>query len=148
MRKINSNFSMNKKGDFKNIFYGIIIFSALMIAASYVIVEQGTKYNSGLVSDLGSLNHLDEVAQEANTQKSSLSPDDPQPGTDSEANTFKGVYGILTSIFTPYTIISETAVDIGGRFQIPDYVITTIVTILLISITFGLIAIIFRLGKS
>lgn len=143
--------TMNRKGvQFKDALFSIIIFSVIIIAVGVIISGSNNTYNSGLNYDLGELNKLDEVSRDSNTAKQKISPNDPDPGENAEANTFKGVYGILTNIFQSFNLVFGEEGMLGNvaeRFGIPTYVVQMIVSFMIIGITFSLIGVIFRLGK-
>ncbi len=142
---------MNKKGfEFKSGLFAIIAVSLFVIAFGVIISEQATVYGSDAVSEIDVYNRLDNVSSIANSGRSSISPNDPDPGNDPEASTFRGVYGILTNIFTSFDIVlgqDGMIKTVTEQFGIPDYVTQGILTIILIGITFSLIAVIFRLAR-
>jgi len=143
---------MNKKGlEFKNFFFALIAFSMFIIASGTIIGEWNIKYGSGLDNDLGAFNKLDSITNDTLNKKGKISTTDPAPGEDAEAQTFRGVYGIMGAIFSSFDIVigdDGLINSIFDRFQIPDYVKQGIIAAMLISIIFTLIAIIFRLGRS
>lgn len=143
---------LGKKGlEFRSAFFSIIMFSAIIIAIGVIISDSNDKYNSGIDYDLGGLNKLDAVSEDANLQKGKITPDDPDPGTDAEAKTFRGVYGILTNLFDSFEIVfGEDGMlgTVADRFGVPAYVIQMIIAFMVIGIAFALIAVIFRLGRS
>lgn len=143
---------MNKKGlEFRSALFSIIMFSAVIIAFGVIISDSSSKYGSNIDYDLGELNKLDDVSQDANTQKGRISANDPDPGTDAEANTFRGVYGVLTNIYSSLSLVfGEDGMlgQVADRFGVPAWVIQMIVAFMVIGITFALIAVIFRLGRS
>jgi hypothetical protein len=143
---------LNKRGfQFSDGFYSIIAISALVIAFGVILAQQAPIYNPSVSDELTSLNRLDNVSDLAGDQRTSISPNDRDPSEDAEANTFKGVYGILGNIFTSFDLIignDGMIDDVTEMFGIPPYVRQTIVAIILIAITFSLIAVIFRLARS
>lgn len=138
--------------EFKGAIWGLLIFSMIIVAASVIINENATMYGSGISSDLEQdFNKLDDLSNTAESQKGKISPQSGEANSDFETGTFKGVYAIITNIFEPFRMIfgDNGMIDaITERFGIPNYVRITIVTGLIFSIIFGLVAIIFRLGKS
>jgi hypothetical protein len=143
---------MNKRGlQLQNAFYALIVFSVIMISIGIVINSSSSYYNSGVTSDLGSLNRLNEVSGEVNTQTTKLSPTDPDPGQDAESNTFRGVYGIISNIYSPFKqVFGQDGIidELSFRFGIPDYVRIMLISMILIAFTMALVGIIFRLGRT
>lgn len=142
---------MNKKGlEFKSGLFTIVAISLLVIAFGVIISEQAEVYNSDAVSELGAYDKLDEISETSGGYRNRLSPDDPDPGEDAEANTFRGVYGILTGIFSSFDIIlGEDGMlnSLVVQFGLPSYVRQGIITFVLIAIAFSLMAVIFRLAR-
>lgn len=145
-------FQMNKKGlQFQKAFYSIIAFSVIIIAVGVLFNDYSTGYGYENPSDLGNLNRLDNISQDVNVQKGQVSANDPDPGSNAEANTFRGVYGIIANIFSPFEIVfgdNGMISSLSQRFGIPDYVGNMIVALMIVAFTFSLIAIIFRLGRN
>ena len=143
---------MNKKGlQFKDAFFSIIGFSLIIIAVGLIITNWSDAYGSGVSSDLGEYNKLSDLSETATGQKGVLSPNDPDPSQDAEANTFKGVYGIITGTFSSFDLVFGSdgmLQSVKDRFHIPNYIIQAIITFMLFSITFAIIAIVFRLSRS
>lgn len=141
----------NKKGaSLKMAFFALIAFSVVIIAIGQNLAFWDSNYGTGMTSDLGEFNKLDDVSSVAQDQKGSVSPGDDDPGDDPEASTFKSVFGILTNIFTPFKVVfgqGGMLDSLQERLGIPDYIIQAIATMMIISLTFTIIAIIFRLGK-
>lgn len=143
---------MNKKGlEFRGAIFSIILFSTIIIAFGVIVTDSSTKYPTGETYDLGELNKLDQVSSDANVQKGRISANDPDPGTDAEANTFRGVYGVLTNIYSSLSLVFGEGGMLGNladRFGVPTYVIQMLITLMIVGITFALIAVIFRLGRA
>lgn len=142
---------MNKKGvEFKSAFFAMIIFSMCVIAIGVMITGYEDGYDVGVSSDLEEYDKLDEVSADALGQKSAIGANDPDPSEDAEANTFRGVYGILVNIFSSFDLVFGSdgmLQSVANRFNVPSYVIYGIVSMMMIAITFSLIAIIFRLAR-
>ena len=142
---------MNKKGlELKQGLFSIIAVSLAVIATGTIITSWDDKYNSGVSSDLDVFNKLNETSDFAGSSRGRISPNDPDPSEDAEANTYRGVYGILTNIFTSFdTVMGNDGMinEVTNRYGIPDYIRQGIIAMILLGITFALIAIIFRLGR-
>lgn len=143
---------LNKKGvQIKSGFFAVIAVSMFVIAIGIIVGGWNTAYGSGIESDLGAFNKLDNVSSDVNIQKGRLSPNDPEPSGDPESNTFRGVYGILTNIYQSFDLVfgNEGMLDsVTTRLGIPDYVRQGLIALMVAALTFALIAIIFRLGRS
>jgi len=143
---------MNKRGiEFKSAFFAIIAISMVVVAVGVIVEQWDTAYSSGLSSDLGDFNKLDDVSVTARSQQEGVISQTADPGADFEATTFRGVFGIINNIFDPFRIVfgdNGMLDSVTERFGMPDYVRQGIVTMMIIAITFTLVAIIFRLPRS
>ncbi len=143
----------DKRGlELKNAFFAILVFSIVIIAVGVIVGEWGTKYNSGVTSDLEEYNTLPEVYSDIQTQKGKITPDDPEPQRqDAESSTFLGSYGIMTTVFKSFDLVlNEGGMldSISDRFDIPDYVVQFLVAAMTVAIIFTLVAIVFRRNKA
>ena len=143
---------MNKRGvDLKSAFFAVIVVSAVIISFTVWIGSWELNYGANIDADLSDFDRLDSVSGNIQSQTGRLSADDPDPGQDAEASTFRGVYGILTNIFQPFSVVfgqEGMLQSVQDRYGLPSYLRQMIVGMMLVAITFTLIAIIFRLGKS
>ena len=137
--------------EFKLTMFAVIVFSMIIVAAGIIISEQGSRYGSAVTSDLGEdFNKINEISSTAESQKGNINPQSGEASSDYEAETFRGGYGIITSIFAPLRVVFGSGgmiQAVGERFGIPTYVILTLTTMMIIAITFGIVAIVFRLGR-
>lgn len=142
---------MNKKGfEFKSGMFAIVAIALLVTAFATIISQQSDKYNSGATSELDNYNKLSEISGTAESYEGSLTPEDPEPGQDPESNTFRGVYGIITGIFSAFNVVTGEGGMIDSvitQFGIPSYVRQGVVTLIFVAITFSLVAVIFRLSR-
>lgn len=140
---------MNRKGiAFKDALFSIIVIGMVVTAVGVIISGWSDNYGASVDLNLNDFNENDEIASETGSQQKRLSPSDPEPGTDAESNTFRGAFGILTSIFEPFRVVfgDNGMLDaVTERFGLPDYIRQGIVTMMILSIIFALIAVIFRL---
>jgi len=147
---------MNKKGlIFKDAFFAIIIASMAIIAAGVWIGEWNTTYNSGLTYDLNAYNKLNDISNDASSQQGNISVKSSFASTDTnfEGTSLRGVFGVLNNIFTPFRVVFGDGglIDsVTERWGLPDYVRQGFVTMIIIAITFALVAIFFRIpgGKA
>lgn len=143
---------MNNKGfQFKDGFFSIIVVSMLVISYGTILVEWNKKYGQSENPDLDSFNKLSEISDITQQGRGKITPENQDPGENAETNTFRGVYGILTGMYSTFDIVIGNGGlidDLTNRFDIPDYVRQGIVAMILVSITIGLITVIFRLGRS
>jgi hypothetical protein len=141
----------DKRGaELRYIFYAIVVVSMAVIAIGINMTEWSNKYDSGVDPDLSGFDKLEEISGVATGQQRSISPDDPDPGIDAEATTFRSVFGILTNIFSPLrTVIGTDGMieEARVRMGLPDYIIRGSITLMIFAVIFTLIAIIFRIGK-
>lgn len=137
--------------EFKSTFWAIVMFSMIIFAAGVMINEQSKQYDSTLVSDLGGFNKLDSLSDSAGVQKGSLNPQSSETSSDYEAQTYRGVYGIISNIFSPFSVVlgKDGILQLAVvRWNIPPYIYLGFITLFVFAIIFGIIAIIFRLGRT
>jgi len=141
---------LNKKGvGLRNAFFAIIIASVAIIAIGAIIGEWGTKYDSGINYDLSEYDKLDEMSKESQLQKDKITPQDANPGSDNfESTTFRGGYGILGRIFSPFTSVFNMLESLELKFGLPPYIVEAVLTLMFFALIFAIIGIIFRLGKT
>lgn len=135
----------------KSAFFAIIALSVIMIASGIIINDWSIAYNSGITSDLDNFNKLNEISKTAGVQQGNINPQSGEASSDFETETFRGAYGIITNIFAPLRIIfgNNGMIDsITERFGLPDYIRQAIVTMIIFSLIFTIIAIVFRLGRT
>jgi hypothetical protein len=136
----------------KNAFYAVLIFSALIIASGVIIVDWYNQYGVNTPGSLEEYNTLQTVYGDIQSQEEKITPNDPSSGDLSfESNTYRGVYGILTSVLTSFKLVTAEGgmIDsISNRFGIPSYVSQLIIAMILISLITGIAAVIFRLARS
>jgi len=136
--------------NFKTTLWAILVFSMLIVAAGVIVDERAEAYSSTASSDLGGdFNKINDLSGTAELQKGRINPQSGEASSDYEAETFRGGYGIITSIFAPLRVVFGDGGMIDAvteRFGIPDYIRITLVTMFMFAITFGIIAIVFRLG--
>lgn len=142
---------MNKKGlEFKAGFFAIIAISMAVLAYATIIDQQAIKYGTSAVSEVGGYDKLSEVAGTARGYENSTTPEDPEPGEDAETGTFRGVYGIITGLYSAFNLVTgdDGMIDSAvTQFGLRPYVYKGIITFMFIAIAFSLVAIIFRLAK-
>jgi len=142
----------NKKGlQLKSAFFAIIAIALVITSIGLWINDWNTAYSSGLVYDLDEYNQLSEVSGVAGSQQSDVAVKSTNTGEDFEGTSIRGVYGILTNIYAPFRIVfgDNGMIDnFTERFGIPDFVRQGLVTFMIIAITFTLVAILFRLGRT
>jgi len=143
---------MNKKGlVFKDAFFSILIVSLSIIAVGVWIGDWNINYSSGLTYDLQDYNELDAMSNEAQSQKGNISVkssfDAGQGATNFEGTSLRGVFGILNNLYTPFSVVFGDGGMIDSvteRWGLPDYIRQGVVTMMIMSITFALVAIFFR----
>ncbi len=143
---------MNKKGlVFKDALFAIIFVSVSIIAIGVWIGDWNIQYNSGLTYDLGTYDELRSVSSTAQSQKGNLSVksafDAGQGATNFEGTSIRGAFGVLNNIFTPFRVVFGNGgmIDsLTARWGLPDYIGEALLTIMIISLTWALIAIFFR----
>lgn len=140
---------MNKKGlQLKSAMFSVIAASIVIIAVGVIIGEWGLEYDSGLNYDLSEYESLKEFSEEARSQKSQITPQDPDPGSgDFEGKLFRGGYGIIGRIFLSFRSIFNMLESVETRFGLPSYLTEGLLSLIFFSFIFTIIAIIFRLPQ-
>jgi len=142
----------DKRGlEFKLAFFAVITISAIIISLGAWIDEWNVDYSAGLVYDLDEYDKLSELSTEAEKQSGNISVRTSTQDENFEGTSIRAVFGILNNIYAPFRIVfgNDGMIDsLTDRFGIPDYIRQTIVTMMIIAITFALIAIFFRRNKA
>jgi len=142
---------MNKKAfEFKSAFFAIIALGLVITAVGIIVSGWNDTYNSGLSYDLDEFNQLSSVSSEAQSQQQGVVIKSTNTGETFEGTSIRGVFGILNNIYAPFKIVfgdNGMLDSITERFGIPDYIRQGLVTMMIIAITFTLVAILFRLSR-
>ena len=142
---------MNKKGlEFKSSFFALMAVSMVIVATGIIVGGWSDFYGSGVDYDLGEFDRTEDVYGNATDQQTKLSPTSRNLIDNFEASTFRGVFGIITTIYTPFKIVFADGGMIDSvteRFGIPNYVRQGLVTFIIVAFTFALVAVIFRLSR-
>ena len=138
--------------EFKSSLFAIIIVGILITAVGIIINGWAVEYNSGQISDLDVLNKNPEIQTNVEGMKGVINPQSGEASSDFETTTFRGVYAIVTGkyIWDSFRLIfgdNGMLEIIAERFGLPNYVVAGIISLLIISIIFSLVAIIFRLSR-
>lgn len=136
--------------EFKSAFFAVIVAGIVIAAVGVSVDSWNTKYQSGLTYDLASYDKVNDVSSYTGNYSKKISPNTPDQGSDAEASTYRGVYGIISNIFSPFRAVFGEGgmVDaVSERFGLPDYFRQGIIAMMIGAITFTLIAIIFRLTR-
>lgn len=134
--------------EFNKVFISLTIVSMVIIGIGLTLGEWNTIYNSGITYDLTEYNKLDNLTVEASTQKDKVVPQDDSIGTgDYEGKILSGAYGLLGRIFSPFTLAFNMLESLENRFSLPSFIAEGLISILIFSMIYALIAIIFKLGR-
>lgn len=137
--------------EFKSALFAIIIVGVVVIATGIIVNQWGGDYGEGTVSDLSDYNRLTNTSDAAESQKGNINPQSGEASSDFETETFRGGYGIITNIYSSFRVVfgNNGMIDnVTERFGLPDYIRQALVTMIMIAITFTIIAIVFRLGRT
>ena len=133
---------------FKNAFFAIIIASVAILAVSVWVGEWNTDYGDGLTVDLADYDQLDEVSGEAVDQEENIAVKTSfNKGDDFEGTSLRGVFAVLNDLYRPFRVaFGEGGMldSLTDRWGIPDYVRQALVAMMIIAITWAIIAIFFR----
>lgn len=142
---------MNKKGlEFKLAFFAIIGLSMIIVAATLMLTTWNTQYDSNINPDLDEFNKLNDISAVAEDQQSRISPQSSDPGSDFEARSFRGAFGIINSVFSSFSVLLGSGGMINAvavRFGMPSFIAQGIVSMMVIAIVMAIVAVIFRLTR-
>ena len=141
----------NKKAlQFKSAFFAVIALGLVITAVGVIVSGWNNTYNAGLLYDLNEFNELDSMTSESQSQQTGVNIKSANSGIDFEGTSIRGVFGILNNIYAPFRVVfgdNGMLDSITERFGMPDYIRQSIVTMMIIAITFALVAIFFRLSR-
>ena len=142
----------NRKGlQFRNAFFALLVIGMVVTAFGVIINEWNTYYQAGLTYNLGSLDRSSEVSTTVEGYQTKVSPTSPEIGSDYQSNTLVASYGVITNLMTPFSVVfgDNGMLDaIASLVGLPDYIVKTIVTMMILAVVFALVAIIFRLWRT
>lgn len=143
---------MNRKGlQFRNAFFAVLIIGMAVTAFGIIINEWNIYYGSGLTYNLGGLDRSGEISTTIEGYQTKVAPSSPDIGNDYQSNILQSVYGVITNLMAPFSVVfgDNGMLDaIASMVGLPDYVTKTIVTMMILSVVFAVVAIIFRLWKT
>lgn len=135
----------------KAVFFGAVIFGFLLIASAYWYNGWNEIYNVGSKADISGLSQEENLETISTEHQRQINPASGEASSDFETETFRGGYGIISSLHNTFSFITgEEGIihTLTVRYGIPSYIITTILALFSFAITMTIIAIIFRLGRS
>lgn len=142
---------MNKKGlEFKLAFFALIAVSVSIIAVGSWIQQWNEDYDSNLSYDLGEYDKTSFIQNETSSQQGKIPITSTSTGEEFEGTSIRGVFGVLNNMYNSFRIVfGENGMldSIGTRFRIPTFITQGIVAMMIIAITFALVAIFFRLPR-
>jgi len=140
---------INKKGmQFKSALFAIVIVGLVIFAIGIWFGEWNTTYSSGLTYDLGEYNKVSNVSGIAEEQQGSININSANTGESFEGTSIRGVFGVLNNIYSSFRTVYNMIDSAVERFGLPSIVSQVLITLIIIAITFALVAIIFRLGRT
>lgn len=150
IQKINTK-KMNKKGlEFKLAFFALIFITMAVAAIGSWINIWSDEYNSNLTYDLNEYGTSSAIQNETNSQQQKVQIKSTSTGEQFEDTSIRGVFGILNNIYSPFRLVfGENGMldSLAKRFHAPSYIVQTLVAMMIVSITFTLVAIFFRLAR-
>ena len=139
---------MNKKGfQIKSGLFAIITMGIIVMAVGYWIDEWNTDYNSGLTYDLEGYSKLDEMSDYATNTKGNISAQSSYDEGSFEGTSLRGVFSVMNNIFTPFDVVfgkGGLISTIQKEWGVPTYIITGIISIMILAIIFAIIKLFFR----
>lgn len=145
------NLKKDKRGlEFKKGLFALIVVSMSIYGIGIWVGEWSNKYDSGITYDLYEYNELDTLSSYATSTKGDLatkSSFDTTSGGDFEGTSLRGAFSVINNIFTPFNVVFGEGgmIDsIEDRWNIPDYIVIGIISMMILSIIFAIIALFFR----
>jgi len=133
---------------FKNAFVAILVASVAVIAISAWVGEWNTDYDAGLTVDLDDYDQLDDFSDEAIDQEGDISVKTSfNKGDDFEGTSLRGVFAVLNDLYRPFrAVFAEGGMidSLEDRWGMPEYISKGLLAIMLVAITWAIIAIFFR----
>ncbi len=133
---------------FKNAFFAILVASAAIIAVGLWIDEWNTDYDAGLTTDLSDFDKLDEFTGEAAGQEGNISVQSSFRGSeDFEGTSLRGVFRVLNDLYRPFRMVfgQDGMIDsLEDRWGMPEVISQLLFAMMIIAITWAIIAIFFR----
>ena len=146
---------INKKGlIFKNALFALIIISMVIVGIGIWVNEWSDKYDSGIDYDLGNYNQLDTLSSYATSTQGNLSTKssfDTTSAGDFEGTSIRGAFSVINDIFTPFNVLfgeGGMISSIQDRWNLPNYIVIGIISMMILAIVFALIALFFRKADS
>lgn len=143
---------MNKKGlQFRNAFFAVIVLGVIVVSVGIIIGDWSTYYDSGINYNLGGFDQSSSVYDTTGIYVNSTNPNSPDIGTDYQSNIYQSAYGIVTNLISPFAMVfgeNGMLYSIATLFNIPNYIIIAIVTMMMIALVFAFISIIFKQFKN
>ena len=145
----------SKKGlIFKNALFALIIISMVIYGIGIWVGDWSEKYDSGITYDLGNYNQLDTLSSYATSTQSELatkSSFDTTSAGDFEGTSIRGAFSVVNNIFTPFNVLfgeGGMISSIQDRWNLPNYIVIGIISMMILAIVFALIALFFRRADS
>jgi len=136
--------------EFKSAFFAIIALGLVITAVGVIVSGWNDTYGAGLLYDLDSFNQISSISSEAQSQQEGVIIKSTNTGETFEGTSIRGVFGILNNIYAPFRVVfgdNGMLDSVTERFGLPDYIRQALVTMMIIAITFTLVAIFFRLSR-
>ena len=138
----------DKRGlEFKLAFFAIIAISVVTIAVGIWVNDWNDTYNSGLTYDLQDYDELDSMSGQAKAQQGNISVKTSFSEDNFEGTSLRGAFGVINNMFAPFRVVFGEGGMIDSvttRWGMPDYIRQGIITMMIIAITFALVALLFR----
>ena len=145
------NLIKDKRGlEFKKALFALIIIGMAIYGIGIWVGEWSDNYSSGITYDLGDYDKSDTLSSYATSTQGNLSTKssfDTTSAGDFEGTSIRGAFSIVNDIFTPFNVLFGSGgmlSSIQDRWNIPDYIMIGIISMMILAIVFALIALFFR----
>lgn len=145
------NIIKDKRGlEFKKALFALIVIGMAIYGIGIWVGEWSDKYSSGINYDLGNYNKLDTLSSYATSTQGNLSTKssfDTTSAGDFEGTSIRGSFSIVNNIFTPFNVLFGSGgmiSSIQDRWNLPNYIVIGIISMMILAIVFALIALFFR----
>lgn len=143
---------MNKKGlQFRNAFFAIIILGLVVTSLGIIVSGWSSYYQSGITWNFQEYDKSSEISETVGGYQGVISPKSPETGMDYESNILQSVYGVVNNLMFPFSFVfgeSGLIHSAASLFGIPNYIILAIISMMVISIIFAIVAIMFKQFKN
>lgn len=137
---------MNKKGKISSIVIGVVLLSMIIIGFSSFSNDLAENYGRNLSEDeYESMNKIDNISKNVNNMRNKIDKgSDTDMASDADISLVTGGWSAIKLILDLPSILISLMGDIAGILGVPRIFVTGMTTIIITTIIFGLLSLIFK----